>query len=71
TTETEISLPFICNTDRGSLHIQKKINRSFLEKLTSDLVERTLLICEQALKDAHLDVSKIDEVILVGGQTRM
>lgn len=71
TLETEINLPFICNTDRGSLHIQKKINRSFLENLTSDLVERTLVICEQALKDAHLDIARIDEVILVGGQTRM
>ncbi|MDI6849774.1 MAG: molecular chaperone DnaK [Candidatus Saccharicenans sp.] len=71
TPETEINLPFICNTDRGSLHIQKRINRSFLENLTADLVERTLLICEQALKDANLDISRIDEVILVGGQTRM
>ncbi len=69
--ETEINLPFICNTDRGSLHIQKKINRSFFENLTMDLVERTLVICEQALKDANLDISRIDEVILVGGQTRM
>ena len=71
TPETEINLPFICSSAKGSLHIQKKINRSFFEKLTEDLVEKTLTICGQALKDAGLDASKIDEVILVGGQTRM
>ncbi|HEK86694.1 MAG: molecular chaperone DnaK [Candidatus Saccharicenans sp.] len=71
TPEVEINLPFICSSDRGSLHIQKKINRSFLENLTRDLVEKTINICAQALKDAGLDVSRVDEVILVGGQTRM
>jgi len=71
TPETEINLPFIYSTDRGSFHIQKKISRSLLENLTFDLVENTLTICDQALKDANLEVSKIEEVILVGGQTRM
>jgi molecular chaperone DnaK len=69
--EAEINLPFICSAERGSLHIQKKISRSYLENLTRDLVERTLGICELALKDANLETSKIEEVILVGGQTRM
>jgi molecular chaperone DnaK len=71
TGETEINLPFIFSTDTGSLHIRKKLNRSFLDNLTRDLVERTLIICEMALKDAGLTPSKMDEVILVGGQTRM
>jgi len=71
TPETEINLPFICSSDQGSLHIQKRVSRSFLERLTGDLVDRTLEICELALKEAGLNVSKIDEVILVGGQTRM
>lgn len=71
TPETEINLPFICSFDKGSLHIQKRINRSFLENLTRDLIEKTLTICQQALDDAGLTTSRIDEVILVGGQTRM
>ncbi|MDI6845921.1 MAG: molecular chaperone DnaK [Candidatus Saccharicenans sp.] len=69
--ETEINLPFISSSGGNSLHIQKTINRSFLESLTADLVDRTLTICQKALEEARMDVSKIDEVILVGGQTRM
>ncbi len=71
TAEVEINLPFIHSNDRGSFHFRQKITRRLLENLTSDLVERTLMICDLALKDAKLDVSKIEEVILVGGQTRM
>jgi molecular chaperone DnaK len=71
TNETEINLPFIYSTDKGSLHIQKKLTRSFLENLTYDLVKRTLTICELALGEASLTTSQIEEVILVGGQTRM
>lgn len=71
TPETEINLPFICSGPGGSLHIQKKINRAFFENLTRDLVENTLTICQKALRDAGLSTSRLDEVILVGGQTRM
>lgn len=69
--ETEINLPFICSTDSGSLHMRKRISRSFFENQTRDLVERTLLICDRALKDANVSRDRIDEVILVGGQSRM
>lgn len=69
--ETEINLPFICATNSGSLHLRKRINRSFLESLTRDLVERSLEICERALNDARIKKDRIDEVILVGGQSRM
>jgi len=69
--ETEINLPFISRSGGNSLHIQKTINRGFLESLTADLVDRTLTICQKALEEARMDISQIDEVILVGGQTRM
>ncbi len=70
--EAEINLPFIISTGRNeALHLQKSISRSQLESLTLDLVERTVEICRDALKDASLDVDDIDDVLLVGGMTRM
>ncbi|MBU1027094.1 MAG: molecular chaperone DnaK, partial [Candidatus Margulisbacteria bacterium] len=70
-TETEINLPFITADQNGPKHLVKKLTRAKLEQLTADLVERALTPCRQALADASLRASQIDEVILVGGQTRM
>ncbi|HEY2405841.1 MAG TPA: molecular chaperone DnaK [Polyangiaceae bacterium] len=70
--ETEINLPFIISTGRNeALHLQRTLPRQTLEKLTSDLVERTVDICRQALSDAKLGVEEVEDVILVGGMTRM
>ncbi|MBN2057584.1 MAG: molecular chaperone DnaK [Candidatus Saganbacteria bacterium] len=70
-TETEINLPFITADQNGPKHLVMKLTRAKLEQLTADLVERTLGPCKQAMKDAGVDNKQIDEVILVGGQTRM
>ncbi|MCA9594147.1 MAG: molecular chaperone DnaK [Myxococcales bacterium] len=70
--ETEINLPFIISTGRNeALHLQRALSREMLEKLTEDLIERTVDICRQALEDAKLDVDEVEDVILVGGMTRM
>jgi molecular chaperone DnaK len=70
--DTEINLPFIISTGRNeALHLQRWLSRDTLEHLTEDLVERTIDICRQATSDAKLDVGNIDDVILVGGMTRM
>ncbi|HEX3593825.1 MAG TPA: Hsp70 family protein, partial [Polyangiaceae bacterium] len=70
--ETEINLPFIISTGRNeALHLQRTLGRDTLENLTSDLVERTASICREALQDANLGTDEIDDVILVGGMTRM
>lgn len=69
--EAEINLPFITADSSGPKHLQMSLTRAKLEHLTDDLIQRTLGPCEQALSDAKLDSSDIDEVILVGGQTRM
>jgi molecular chaperone DnaK len=69
--ETEVNLPFITATDAGPLHMQAKLSRSELQKLTEELLERTRRPFEQAIKDAGIDVSKIDHVVMVGGSTRM
>jgi molecular chaperone DnaK len=69
--ETEINLPFITADQNGPKHLNVKLTRSKLEQLTADLIERTAKPCQQALKDAGLTVDQIDEVVLVGGQTRM
>ena len=71
TAETEINLPFIYSIDSGSKHIQKKLTREILEGLTKDLIEKSFPFIDQALKDADLEPEKIDEFILIGGQTRM
>ena len=70
--ETEINLPFIISTSRNdALHLQRALTRERLEELTIDLVERTVHICKKTLREAEIDRSEIEEVILVGGQTRM
>lgn len=71
TTQTEINLPFITADQSGPKHLNIKLTRAKLEALVEDLVERTLAPCKTALKDAGLKASEIDEVILVGGMTRM
>jgi molecular chaperone DnaK len=69
--ETEINLPFIAADAAGPKHIDLQLSRAKLEELTEDLVRRTLGPCEAALKDSKLTVAQIDEVLLVGGMTRM
>jgi molecular chaperone DnaK len=71
TTQYELNLPFISMNANGPLHLNIKLSRSKLEALVEDLVAKTVGPCEQALKDAGLKKSDIDEVILVGGMTRM
>ena len=70
-TETEINLPFITADQNGPKHMLIKISRAKLESLVADLVDRTMGPCRKALDDAKLSTSDIDEVILVGGMTRM
>ena len=69
--QTEINLPFITADQSGPKHLNLSLTRAKLEQLVDDLVRRTIPPMEQALKDAGLDPKSIDEVILVGGQTRM
>jgi molecular chaperone DnaK len=69
--QTEVNLPFITADQNGPKHLTHKLTRSTLESLVEKLVERTIVPCKAALKDAGIDASKIDEVVLVGGQTRM
>ena len=68
---TEINLPYIMPVDGVPKHLVKTLSRSKFEQLTQKLVERTLEPCSKALKDAKMDVSDIDEIILVGGSTRI
>jgi len=70
-TETEINLPFLTADQTGPKHLVVKLSRAKLEQLVADLVERTIGPCKQALGDAGLTATQIDEVILVGGMTRM
>jgi molecular chaperone DnaK len=69
--ETDISLPFITADQSGPKHLQVKLSRAKLEQLVEDLLQRTMGPVKQALADAGVDPSKIDEVVLVGGSTRM
>ncbi|HIM72705.1 MAG TPA: molecular chaperone DnaK, partial [Alphaproteobacteria bacterium] len=71
TAQTEINLPFITADQAGPKHLAIKLTRAKLEALTGDLVERTMAPCKQALKDAGLSANEIDDVVLVGGMTRM
>ncbi len=71
TLETEINLPYITADATGPKHLNVKLSRARLEQLVDDLVQRTIKPCENALQDAGLKPSDIDEVILVGGMTRM
>ena len=70
-TQTDINLPFITADASGPKHLTVSVSRAKFEQLTADLIERTAGPCQQALKDSNLSMDKIDEVILVGGQTRM
>jgi molecular chaperone DnaK len=69
--ETDINLPFITADASGPKHLNLRLNRSKLEQLVEDLVQRSIDPCKRALDDAHLTPKDIDEVVLVGGQTRM
>ena len=71
TTETEINLPYITADASGPKHLNIKLTRAKLEQLVDDLIEKTIKPCQNALQDAGLQSSQIDEVILVGGMTRM
>jgi molecular chaperone DnaK len=70
-TETEINQPFITQRDGNPLHLTMKISRAKLEEIVDDLIQKTIEPCKKALADAKMDKSKIAEVILVGGMTRM
>jgi molecular chaperone DnaK len=70
--EAEVNLPFIISSGRNeALHLQRSITREQLEELSEDLIERTVDICRQTLADAKLEKNEIEEVVLVGGMTRM
>ncbi len=71
TTETEINQPFITTDESGPKHLVLKMTRAKLEEVVGDLVEKTLEPCKEALKDAKLSAGDIDNIILVGGMTRM
>jgi len=71
TLETEINLPYITADASGPKHLNVKLSRAKLEQLVDDLIDRTIKPCENALQDAGLKASDIDEVVLVGGMTRM
>jgi molecular chaperone DnaK len=70
-TETEINLPYIMPVDGVPKHLVKKLSRSQFEQLSDELIQRTLSPCKKALKDAGMKPTEIDEVLLVGGSTRM
>ena len=69
--QTDVNLPFITADSSGPKHMNVTLTRAKLEQLVMDLVEKTLDPCKQAVADAGLTTAQIDEVILVGGQTRM
>ena len=69
--ETKINLPFVASDDSGPIHLETDLTRATFESLTEDLVERTMGPVDQAIEDAGVDRSDVDEVILVGGSTRM
>lgn len=71
TMQTNINLPFITADQSGPRHLDITLTRAKLEQLVDDLIQRTIEPCRQALRDAHLSASDIDEVVLVGGMTRM
>ncbi|MBV8208035.1 MAG: molecular chaperone DnaK [Acidobacteria bacterium] len=71
TMQTEINLPFITADASGPKHLVETLTRSKLESMVEDIIQRSVGPCRQAMKDAGVEASKIDEVVLVGGQTRM
>src|SRR5260221_14230907 len=70
-TEYEINLPFVTADATGPKHIVKKLTRAKLEQLCDELIDRTIKPVEACLRDGKLDMSKVDELVLVGGMTRM
>ncbi|WP_281299964.1 MULTISPECIES: molecular chaperone DnaK [unclassified Iodidimonas] len=70
-TQTEVNLPFITADSSGPKHLTMKLSRAKLESLVEDLIKRTLEPCKKALKDAGINAGEIDDVVLVGGMTRM
>ncbi len=71
TMETEINLPFITADASGPKHLVKKLTRAKLESMVEDIIQKSVGPCKQCMKDAGVDASKLNEVVLVGGQTRM
>ncbi len=71
TTQTEVSLPFVTADQAGPKHLNINLTRAKLESLVENLIEKTILPCKAALKDANLKASEVGEVVLVGGMTRM
>jgi len=71
TMETEINLPFITADATGPKHLVKKLSRAKLEQMVEEIIQRSVTPCRQAMKDAGVEAKNIDEVVLVGGQTRM
>jgi len=71
TVETQVNIPFITNTADGPKHLDVKLTRAKLEDVVGDLVEKSLIPCQKALDDAKLKKEDINEIVLVGGQTRM
>jgi molecular chaperone DnaK len=71
TMETEINLPFVTADASGPKHLVQKLTRAKFESMVEDLIQRSVPPCKQCMKDAGVDASKINEVVLVGGQTRM
>src|ERR1700678_2855838 len=71
TMETEINLPFITADASGPKHLVKKLTRAKLESMVEDIIQKSVRLCKQCMKDAGVDASKINEVVLVGAQTRM
>ncbi len=71
TMETEINLPFITADASGPKHLVKKLTRAKLESMVEDLIQRSITPCKQCMEDAGINAGKINEVVLVGGQTRM
>jgi molecular chaperone DnaK len=69
--ETEINLPFITADASGPKHLNLRLSRPKLEQIVDDLIQRSIQPCRQAIKDSGVDAKQIDEVVLVGGQTRM
>lgn len=69
--ETEITLPFICTSDEGPLHLNLSLSREHFENMVSDLIDKLVEPCHKAVSDAGITIEQIDEVILVGGMTRM
>jgi len=69
--ETEINVPFIATTPKGPVHLERSLKRSELDILVRPLIDRTITACKNTLKDAGVEVKKVDEVVLVGGMTRM